>query len=43
MEWITTNLTARAFWPAAEKVEYDDFVLLAQNSPLGESFADPAT
>lgn len=38
MEWITGNLTARAFWPPAEKVEYDDFALLAQNSPLGEAF-----
>lgn len=38
MDWITANLTARAFWPPAEKVEYDDFALLAQNSPLAEAF-----
>jgi ATP-dependent helicase/nuclease subunit B len=38
LDWITANLADRAFWPPAEKVEYDDFVLLAQNSPLAEAF-----
>jgi len=40
MEWITTHLTERTFWPPAEKFEYDDFALLAQNSPLTEAFAE---
>lgn len=38
MDWITASLAERAFWPPAEKVEYDDFALLAQNSPLAEAF-----
>lgn len=41
MDWITACLSERAFWPPAEKVEYDDFALLAQNSPLSEAFALP--
>ncbi len=40
MDWITARLDERAFWPPAEKVEYDDFALLAQNSPLAEAFAE---
>ena len=40
MEWITTHLTERTFWPPAEKFDYDDFALLAQNSPLTEAFAE---
>jgi ATP-dependent helicase/nuclease subunit B len=42
MDWITACLTERAFWPPAEKVEYDDYALLAQNSPLADAFAEPA-
>lgn len=39
MDWITASLSERAFWPPAEKVEYDDFALLAQNSPFRKAFA----
>jgi ATP-dependent helicase/nuclease subunit B len=42
MDWITDNLSERTFWPPAEKVEYDDFALLAQNSPLADAFAAPS-
>lgn len=42
MDWITDNLSERTFWPPAEKVEYDDFATLAQNSPLAEAFDAPA-
>ena len=39
LDWITTSLSERAFWPPADKVKYDNFALLAQNSPLVEAFA----
>ncbi len=42
MDWITSRLSEHAFWPPAEKVEYDDFALLSQNSPLAEAFAELA-
>ncbi|MFM2197384.1 MAG: hypothetical protein RLZZ505_816 [Verrucomicrobiota bacterium] len=42
MDWITSRLSEHAFWPPAGKVEYDDYALLAQNSPLGEAFAELA-
>lgn len=42
MDWITSRLAERTFWPPAEKVEYDDFALLSQNSPLAEAFAELA-
>lgn len=41
MEWITSSLATRAFWPPAEKVEYDDFALLTQNAPAAEAFLPP--
>jgi len=38
LDWITERIGERAFWPPAEKVEYDDYALLAQNAPLGDAF-----
>jgi ATP-dependent helicase/nuclease subunit B len=42
MDWITSSLATRSFWPPAEKVEYDDFALLAQNSILADAFLPPS-
>jgi ATP-dependent helicase/nuclease subunit B len=41
MDWITGRLAERAFWPPSEKVKYDDFAVLSQNSPLAEAFSAP--
>jgi ATP-dependent helicase/nuclease subunit B len=40
MDWITSRLSERAFWPPSEKVEYDDYALLAQNSVLADAFVN---
>ena len=42
MDWITSRLSERAFWPPTEKVEYDDFAILAQNSVLAKAFLKPS-
>jgi ATP-dependent helicase/nuclease subunit B len=41
MDWITSRIAQRAFWPPAEKVDYDDYSLLSQDAPLEEAFMKP--
>ncbi len=35
-EWVIGRVKARAFWPPAERVQYDDFALLGCGRVLGE-------
>jgi len=39
MDWITSRIADRSFWPPAEKVPYDDYALFSQNQPLEEAFS----
>lgn len=41
MEWIVSQIGQRKFWPPAEKVDYDDFALLAQNEAIEMAFTEP--
>jgi ATP-dependent helicase/nuclease subunit B len=41
-EWLVSQITAGVFWPPAEKVDYDDFAILAAGRPLEELFQSPA-
>jgi ATP-dependent helicase/nuclease subunit B len=38
-DWIAERITAGAFWPPAEKVEYDDFSVLTAGRKIEEMFA----
>ena len=37
--WIVAQITAGIFWPPAEKVQYDDFAVLAAGRSLAETVA----
>lgn len=37
LEWITSSIQQGAFWPPAEKVDLDDYKLLAPNQSLAEA------
>jgi hypothetical protein len=41
-EWLVGQISAGVFWPPAEKVDYDDFAILAAGRPLEELFQPPA-
>jgi ATP-dependent helicase/nuclease subunit B len=41
MNWIAESIQQQIFWPPAIKVQYDDYSLLAQNSPLKDAFRSP--
>lgn len=40
--WIVSRITSGVFWPPAEKVDYDDFAVLAAGRSLEEMFSMPA-
>lgn len=42
-DWIISGIAARAFWPPAEKVTYDDFATLSQGRPIEEAFSAPVS
>jgi hypothetical protein len=37
-EWIAKQIAAEAFWPPAEKVDYDDFATLTAGRNFEEMF-----
>jgi len=37
LEWIASSIQLGAFWPPAEKVDFDDYKLLAPNQSLAEA------
>lgn len=41
LDWITSSIAAKTFWPPAAKVQYDDYALLSQNTHLEEAFSAP--
>ncbi|MFK7850212.1 MAG: PD-(D/E)XK nuclease family protein [Akkermansiaceae bacterium] len=41
MEWIASQIDEPTFWPPSEKVAYDDFAVLAHDSPFPEAFTKP--
>ncbi len=40
-DWITSRITARAFWPPAEKFPYDPYAIFASRAPLESQFTIP--
>jgi ATP-dependent helicase/nuclease subunit B len=38
LDWITSSIAQKTFWPPSESVKYDDYALLSQNAPLSEAF-----
>ena len=40
-EWVVAQITAGVFWPPAEKVEYDDFTVLAAGRKMSDMCIPP--
>lgn len=41
LDWITSSITQKIFWPPSEAVKYDDYALLSQQTPLENAFSSP--
>lgn len=39
LDWITSCIAQKTFWPPSESVKHDDYALLSQNAPLSEAFS----
>jgi ATP-dependent helicase/nuclease subunit B len=39
-DWIVSEVAKRKFWPPAEKVAFDDFAILSQNTQLADAFTE---
>jgi len=41
MDWVTSSISTKTFWPPAPRVKYDDYALLSQNAHLEQAFSAP--